>query len=125
VSSTAQISGSEIGLSNIAHTSTGSQPARVDSPAIQHSGSPATSIPNIATKAVQHGEKDTRYVILGVTTGEDLRLTQIDVQDYRDEHFFHELRVRYHQLRGILRYYFSIWDYSHCDFIKVCRVCLQ
>jgi hypothetical protein len=80
-------------------------------------------MPNIATKAAQDGKKDTRYVLLGVTTGEDLRLAQIDVQDYRDEHFFHELRVRYNELRGVFGRYFSIWGYSHCDFIKVCRIC--
>jgi hypothetical protein len=50
---------------------------------------------------------------------DDLGLAQIAVQMYRDDQFFHELRLRYNELLGILRRCLSIWSYSHCDLVKV------
>lgn len=46
-------------------------------------------------------------------------LSPMDVthQDARD--FFQDLIIRYHQHRGLLRRIFSIFVYSHCDFVKV------
>jgi hypothetical protein len=124
-SSTAQSSSSRTNFSGIAHTSPGSATAGGDSPVIQQPSQPTTSMPKIATEVAQDGEKDTKYVLLGVKTGEYLHLAQISVQNYRDDQFFHELRVRYNELRGVLSRYFSIWGYSHCDFIKVFRILPQ
>ena len=47
-------------------------------------------------------------------------VAQINAQDYSDDgRFFVKPRSEYKSLRGYLRYWFSIWTLSHCDFIKV------
>ena len=64
----------------------------------------------------------TRYVLLGVTVGDDLRLAQIEVRGAShttDDHFFKELRHQYTELRGLMRIWFSIYRYAHCQFVKV------
>lgn len=49
-----------------------------------------------------------------------LELAQIDALKYsNDSTFFHELRKTYKELRG-WRYWLSIWQLKHCDFVKVC-----
>lgn len=64
------------------------------------------------------------YVLFGVQGSKRLqpaktRLTQIDVglcQD--DDRFFDEMAVRYINLRGYLRWIFSIWAFRSCEFIR-------
>jgi hypothetical protein len=60
-----------------------------------------------------------KYVLLGVASGDELKLAQIDVKTYKDDQFFTELKEEYRQLRGPLRCWLSIWCYSHCDFSEV------
>jgi hypothetical protein len=64
-------------------------------------------------------DKGKTYVLFGVTAGEDLQLAQIEVQDFKDDQFFEQLRERYNDLRGFFRKWFGIWQYSHSEFVKV------
>jgi hypothetical protein len=66
---------------------------------------------------MKDGEKG--YVLFGVTTGEDFQLAQIEVQYYKDDQFFDQLREKYNEFRGFLRKWFGIWKYSHSEFVKV------
>ncbi|KAI9736199.1 MAG: hypothetical protein M1834_001084 [Cirrosporium novae-zelandiae] len=57
-------------------------------------------------------------VHLGVWKGADLRLAIFEVQGYKDNQFYKELRERYTILRGFWRTWFSLWQYSDSDFVK-------
>lgn len=46
-------------------------------------------------------------------------LSSMKVTDKNARRFFQDLVVRYGQHRGFLRRVFSIFVYSHCDFVKV------
>lgn len=61
------------------------------------------------------------FVLFGVKRNRrTLELAQIDTAKYQDDSaFFCGLRENYRQLRGFVRYWFSIWQLSHCDFVKV------
>lgn len=78
-------------------------------------GAPGAS----AASNVNMQDKVKIYVLFGVTAGEDLHLAQIEVQDFNDDQFFELLRERYNELRGFLRKWFGIWQYSHSEFVKV------
>jgi hypothetical protein len=71
------------------------------------------------TADVNMQEARGKFVLFGVTAGEDLHLAQIAVQDCRDDQFFEELKTKYNEIRGLFRRWFGIWRYSHCDFVKV------
>lgn len=60
-------------------------------------------------------------VLLGVKGSRiTLELAQIDaIKHCKDNLFFWTLKEQYKQHRGVLRYWFSIWKLSHCDFVKV------
>jgi hypothetical protein len=49
---------------------------------------------------VQTQQQDQEFVFLGVTAGDDIRLAQLEVQRHGDAEFFHELKLRYAELRG-------------------------
>jgi hypothetical protein len=72
-----------------------------------------------AASNVNMQDKGKIYVLLGVTGGDDLHLAQIEVQDFKDDQFFEQLRERYNELRGFFRRWFGIWQYSHSEFVKV------
>jgi hypothetical protein len=83
-----------------------------------------SSIPKSASRGsaaskVNTQDKEKTYVLFGVTAGEDLHLAQIEVQDFKDDQFFEQLRERYNELRGFFRIWFGIWQYSHSEFVKV------
>lgn len=61
------------------------------------------------------------YVLFGVKgTRRTLELAQINARKHtNDNAFFWDMRKQYRELRGFLRYWFSIWRLSHCDFVKV------
>lgn len=61
------------------------------------------------------------FVLFGVKgTRRTLELAQINANKYlNDNAFFENMRKQYRELRGCLRYWFSIWRFSHCDFVKV------
>jgi hypothetical protein len=61
------------------------------------------------------------FVLFGVKgTRRTLELAQINTKKYTsDKSFFEDMRKEYRYLRGYLRYWFSIWQFSHCDFVKV------
>ena len=49
-----------------------------------------------------------------------LELAQIDItKNTDDDSFFGDLRREYRRLRGFLRYWLSVWQLRHCDFVKV------
>jgi hypothetical protein len=91
----------------------------------QAATSPANNPPMISTgvtipSVTDMNTMDTaKYVFLGVTAGEDLHLAQIEVHNHEDDQFFQMLKENYHELRGLLREWFGIWKFSHCDFVKV------
>ncbi|KAL7790905.1 hypothetical protein V8C37DRAFT_383580 [Trichoderma ceciliae] len=58
------------------------------------------------------------WVLFMVNRGAEYKLAQICVSEVSCQEFFHKLRDEYFHLRGILRGYFSVWRYSHCDFYK-------
>ena len=61
------------------------------------------------------------YVLFGVKgTRRTLDLAQINASKYTNDcALFGVMRRQYRELRGFLRYWFSIWRFSHCDFVKV------
>ncbi len=65
------------------------------------------------------------YVLFGVEGSKRLRssktrLTQIDLNVCKDDDsFFDEMKVQYKELRGYLRWTFSIWVFHTCEFIMV------
>ena len=62
------------------------------------------------------------YILLGARRGRrSLEMGQLDHKMASDdEMFFVNLKAEYRQLSGSLRCWFSIWQLSHCDFVKVC-----
>lgn len=65
------------------------------------------------------------YVLFGVQGSKRLRssktrLTQIDLNVCKDDDsFFDEMKAQYKELRGYLRWIFSIWVFHTCEFIMV------
>lgn len=61
------------------------------------------------------------YVLFGVKgPRRTLELEQIEVNEHSDDNtFFQSLMQAYRKHRGFWRYWFSIWQLSHCDFVKV------
>jgi hypothetical protein len=61
------------------------------------------------------------FVLFGVKgRRQTLELAQLNVSDYaNDSMFFQALSSEYKNLRGFLRYWLSIWQLQHCDFVKV------
>ena len=66
-------------------------------------------------------QSNEKVVLFGVKGARrTLELAQIDTLKHNeDEIFFQSLKKEYRRLRGILRYWFSIWRLRHCDFVKV------
>jgi hypothetical protein len=61
------------------------------------------------------------YVLFGVKgPRRTLELEQIEVKENSDDTaFFQGLTQAYRKHRGFWRYWFSIWQLTHCDFVKV------
>lgn len=65
--------------------------------------------------------QDEAFVLFGVdgarrTPG----LAQIDTKKHHnDDAFFTNLQEQYKRYRGLWRYWGSIWQFHHCDFIRV------
>jgi hypothetical protein len=61
------------------------------------------------------------YVLFGVKgPRRTLELEQIEVKEHSDDiAFFQSLTQAYRKHRGFWRYWFSIWQLTHCDFVKV------
>jgi hypothetical protein len=72
-----------------------------------------------AASNVNMQDKVKKYVLFGVSSGDDLHLAQIEIQDFKDDQFFEQLRESYNELRGFFREWFGIWQYSHSEFVKV------
>ena len=62
------------------------------------------------------------FVLFGVAgKRRTLGLAQIDTVKYFDDSVFFSTMLReYRELRGSLRYWFSLWRLNHCDFVKAC-----
>ena len=66
------------------------------------------------------------FVHLLVRNADRFLLSSMNVTNKDARAFFQDLIIRYHQKRGLLRRIFSIFVYSHCDFVKVnASVCLR
>ncbi|ORY04774.1 hypothetical protein BCR34DRAFT_591111 [Clohesyomyces aquaticus] len=59
------------------------------------------------------------YVFLGVKRGGEHNVAEINVHGLGDDQFFKELRAEYYKMKGYLRRFFSVWRFTHCDFVKV------
>lgn len=61
------------------------------------------------------------WALFGVHGGrKTLELGQI-YSDNSEIEFLRKLRETYRELRGFRRVWFSFWQFSHCDFVKVIR----
>ena len=66
------------------------------------------------------------FVIFGVHGSRRLqelrvRLAQIDVEVFKsDDDFFDEMTAQYRELRGYMRWVFSIWIFRTCELVVVC-----
>ena len=79
-----------------------------------------SSQPNTQTNIIMPQSNES-VVLFGVKgTRRTLELAQINTLEHKeDEVFFQSLKKEYRRLRGVLRYWFSIWRLKHCDFVKV------
>ncbi|KAJ5324219.1 hypothetical protein N7476_002819 [Penicillium atrosanguineum] len=59
-----------------------------------------------------------RRVLFLAKKGGDYKLAQIRVSNMNSHTFFSTMKKEYFRLRGVLRGWFSVWRYSHCDFYK-------
>ncbi|KAH9893104.1 hypothetical protein F4778DRAFT_749708 [Xylariomycetidae sp. FL2044] len=59
-----------------------------------------------------------RYVFLLVKSSLSY-LVNMDVSKMRAMDFFKDLITQYAEKRGMLRYWFSIYVYNHCDFVRI------
>ncbi|PKY04628.1 hypothetical protein P168DRAFT_136900 [Aspergillus campestris IBT 28561] len=57
-------------------------------------------------------------VLLVVKRGHNYRLAQIRVSGSNHDTFFGTLREEYFRLRGMMRSWFSVWRYNHCEFYE-------
>jgi hypothetical protein len=65
----------------------------------------------------------TRHRVLFLAKkGGDYRLAQICVSNMNCYTFFSTMNKEYFRLRGVLRGWFSVWRYSHCEFYKVSAI---
>jgi hypothetical protein len=62
------------------------------------------------------------YVFLLVVSRNKLRVSQIALDGSGSSEFIKTLRKEYFKNRGTLRSTFSVWRFSHCNFVKVCRL---
>lgn len=67
-------------------------------------------------------QDDQSFVFFGVAgKRRTLSLAQIDtMKHFHDSAFFSKMLQEYRELRGSLRYWFSLWRLNHCDFVKAC-----
>lgn len=98
----------------VPHQDDGSQQAGGSSsnPSLHHR--PSGLKPNTFDMSVNQ-----QRVLLLAKQGEDYKLAQICVGNSNCDIFFGTLKEEYFRLRGVLRGWFSIWRFSHCDFYKV------
>jgi hypothetical protein len=60
------------------------------------------------------------WILFGVQAGrKTLELCQISTEDYSELGFFQKLVETYRVARGFWRVWFSFWQFSHCEFVKV------
>lgn len=86
---------------------------------------PALSNQQTVSTSIDMPSNNESFVLFGVKgTRRTLELAQINTRKcMNDFALFRDMRQRYRELRGFLRYWFSIWRFSHCDFVKVCTLC--
>ena len=86
-----------------------------------NSAGPASSSQNEALVNINEPARANLYVLFGVKgSRRTLELEQVEVNKHSDDNsFFQSLRLAYRKHRGFWRYWFSIWQLNHCDFVKV------
>lgn len=87
----------------------------------QPNGSPSNSSLHCPPSGLTKADISTTQhrVLFLAKQGGDYRLAQISVSNMACHTFFSTMKIEYFRLRGILRGWFSVWRYSHCDFYKV------
>ncbi|MCJ1459964.1 hypothetical protein MMC28_010343 [Mycoblastus sanguinarius] len=85
---------------------------------------PTTNQHRATQISIEMPEIDQALVLFGVKgPRRTLELAQIDTLRHgQDGLLFWTLGKEYKKLRGALRYWFSIWRLSHCDFVKFARI---
>ena len=86
----------------------------------QPSGAPSNSSLHRPPSGLKADMSTTQHRVLFLAKqGGDYRLAQICVSNMTCHTFFSTMKMEYFRLRGVLRGWFSVWRYSHCDFYKV------
>lgn len=86
----------------------------------QPSGAPSNSSLHCPPSGLKADMSTTKHRVLFLAKkGGDYRLAQICVSNMTCHTFFSTMKMEYFRLRGVLRGWFSVWRYSHCDFYKV------
>ncbi|KAI9155619.1 Ankyrin-3 [Paramyrothecium foliicola] len=93
-----------------------SDPPVVGSPAPTTAAAPASTI-------TSPEESQKRKFIFLMVNRDRLRLHQVNSTNQGTERFAKELREGYRKLRGFWRFWFSVYAYSHCDFVKFEKFC--
>ena len=76
--------------------------------------------PQIEAQSNNSPETNKLWTLFGIQARrKTLELTQIGDQDYPCNGFFRKLRETYKDIRGFWRLWFSFWQFSHCNFVKV------
>ena len=86
---------------------------------------PRTNTQNSCHSGLQITHLLQAYVLFGARREwPDLEMDHLNARATKDDcTFFYELKARYCSLRGWSRRWLSIWQLSHCDFVKVRHAC--
>lgn len=63
--------------------------------------------------------RSTMYVFTDITLSYNLQSDQFQVSTFEDRQFFDNVRSQHTRCKGILRKFFSVWVYGHCDFYNL------
>lgn len=83
------------------------------------SGTSVTSPSSRNSVVVALDDVTKSFVLLLVLKASRYDLASIDVTDMTARDFFKTIVQEYNEKRGVWRRFFSIFVYSHCDFMKV------
>ena len=89
-------------------------------PPQSYSAGPSAINPQVEAQSNNSPETNKSWTLFGIQAKrKTLELTQIGDKDYPCNGFFRKLRETYKDARGFWRLWFSFWQFSHCNFVKV------
>ena len=89
-------------------------------PPQSYSAGPSAINPQVEAQSNNSPETNKLWTLFGIQAKrKTLELTQIGDKDYPCNGFFRKLRETYKDARGFWRLWFSFWQFSHCNFVKV------